>query len=188
MAPKNKFTKEEIIDAAFDIAKVDGLGAITVRKVAQKLNSSIAPIYVNFKDIDELIQEVMKKTFVISKQLLAQQNTGQPFRDIGRASLQFAKEYSVLYRELVLSNNPHMKYENNDINLLMGQMAKDPMLEGFTTEELSTILFKMQVFQTGLSVMVANGLLPRELSDDMVVGILESAAEDVISATRFRKN
>ena len=87
-----------------------------------------------------------------------------------------------------MSNNPHMKYENNDINLLMGQMAKDPMLEGFTTEELSTILFKMQVFQTGLSVMVANGLLPRELSDDMVVGILESAAEDVISATRFRKN
>ena len=47
MAPKNKFTKEEIINAAFDIAKVDGLGAITVRRVAQKLNSSIAPIYVN---------------------------------------------------------------------------------------------------------------------------------------------
>ena len=91
MAPKNKFTKEEIIDAAFDIAKVDGLGAITVRKVAQKLNSSIAPIYVNFKDIDELIQEVMKKTFVISKQLLAQQNTGQPFRDIGSSQSSICK-------------------------------------------------------------------------------------------------
>ena len=70
MAPKNKFTKEEIIDAAFDIAKVDGLGAITVRKVAQKLNSSIAPIYVNFNDIDELIQEVVKKAFDISRELI----------------------------------------------------------------------------------------------------------------------
>lgn len=188
MAPKNKFTKQEIIDAAFDIAKVDGLGAITVRKVAQKLDSSIAPIYVNFNDIDELIQEVVKKAFDISRELLEQQNSGQPFRDIGIASLRFAKEYSVLYRELVMNDNPHMKYESNDIHLVMEQMAKDPLLEGFTNEELSTILFKMQVFQTGLSVMIANGLLPNGFSDEMVIGLLDSTAEDVISAARYRKN
>lgn len=188
MGPKKKFTKEEIINAAFDIAKVEGLDAITVRKVAQKLNSSIAPIYVNFNDMDELIQEVVMKAFDVSKKILEQQNSGQPFRDIGRASLQFAKEYSVLYRDLIMSNNPHMKYESNDIDLVMEQMAKDPMLEGFSNEELTTILFKMQVFQTGLSVMAANGLLPNELSDEMVIGLLESAAEDVISATRLRKD
>ena len=45
----------------------------------------------------------------------------------------------------------------------------------------------MQVFQTGLSVMIANGLLPNEFSDEMVIGLLDSTAEDVISATRFRK-
>lgn len=187
MAPKNKFTKQAIIDAAFDIAKVDGLGAITVRRVAQQLNSSIAPIYVNFTDMDELIQEVVKKAFDISRELLAKQNSGQPFRDIGIASLQFAKEYSVLYRELIMNDNPHMKYESNDINLMMEQMAKDPILEGFSNEEISTIFFKMQVFQTGLSVMVANGLLPAAFNDEMVIGLLDSTAEDVISAARFRK-
>ena len=45
----------------------------------------------------------------------------------------------------------------------------------------------MQVFQTGLSVMVANGLLPNEFSDEMVIGLLDSTAEDVISAARSRK-
>jgi len=188
MAPKNKFTKEEIINAAFDIAKVEGLDAITVRKVAQKLNSSIAPIYVNFNDMDELIQEVVRKAFDVANEILEQQNSGQPFRDIGIASLRFAKEYSVLYRDLIMSNNPHMKYENKDIDLVMEQMAKDPVLEGFSSEELTTILFKMQVFQTGLSVMAANGLLPNELSDENVIGLLESTAEDVISATRLRKD
>ena len=188
MAPKNKFTKEEIINAAFDIAKVEGLDAITVRKVAQKLNSSIAPIYVNFNDMDELIQEVVRKAFDVANEILEQQNSGQPFRDIGIASLRFAKEYSVLYRDLIMSNNPHMKYENKDIDLVMEQIATDPVLEGFSSEELTTILFRMQVFQTGLSVMAANGLLPNELSDEHVIGLFESAAEDLISATRLRKD
>lgn len=61
MAPKQKFTKQEIIIAAFDLAKDKGLDSITIRNVAQKLGSSIAPIYVNFNNIDELIQEVVKK-------------------------------------------------------------------------------------------------------------------------------
>ena len=61
-----------------------------------------------------------------------------------------------------MNNNPHMTYESNDIDLMLEQMAKDPTLEGFSNEEITTIFFKMQVFQTGLLVMVANGLLPSE--------------------------
>lgn len=69
MAPKTKFKKEQIVDAAFEIARTEGLEGITIRKVAERLGSSIAPIYVNFKDVDELIQAVIRKTFTISKQL-----------------------------------------------------------------------------------------------------------------------
>ncbi len=61
MAPKSKFKKDQIIDAAFEIARTEGIDRITIRKVAEKLGSSIAPIYVNFKEVDELIQEVIKK-------------------------------------------------------------------------------------------------------------------------------
>ncbi|MFK4997460.1 TetR/AcrR family transcriptional regulator [Bacillus sp. N9] len=61
MPPKKKFSKEQIIDAAFEIAKEEGVSNITIRKVANQLGSSIAPIYVNFKDVDELIYEVIKK-------------------------------------------------------------------------------------------------------------------------------
>lgn len=50
MAPKKKFTKDQIIDAAFEIARTEGIEFITIRKVAEKLGGSIAPIYVNFKE------------------------------------------------------------------------------------------------------------------------------------------
>ena len=66
MPPKPKFSKQEIVNAAFDIAKNEGLDAITIRKVAHKLGSSIAPIYVNFDNVEQLVQAVVTKTFDIA--------------------------------------------------------------------------------------------------------------------------
>ncbi|MCG8482411.1 MAG: TetR/AcrR family transcriptional regulator, partial [Clostridia bacterium] len=125
MGPKTKFSKEQIIDIAFEIAKKDGIDNITIRKVAEKLGSSIAPIYVNFKSINELTQAVLSKIFSISKKMLWEQNTLNPFRDMGIASLRFAKEYPVLFRDLVMKNNCHMKDYNQVMDtILIKQMKK----------------------------------------------------------------
>lgn len=188
MPPKTKFTKQQIIDAAFEIARMEGIDQISIRKVAAKLGSSIAPIYVNFKEVDELIQEVISKTHQVSRTLLMEQNTGNPFHDIGVASLRFAKEYSVLYRDLVMKDNHHTKDDTNDLGILIDLMKQDPELKGFNDVELQDILFKMRIFQTGLSVMVANRLLPDHLQDDEIVEILDRTAMDIVAAARMRQN
>lgn len=190
MPPKKKFSKEQIVDAAFQIARTEGIDKITIRKVADKLGSSIAPIYVNFNDVDELLRDVVKKIFDVSQQILLEQDSGNPFRDIGIASLRFAKEYSVLFRDLVLKQNEYMEdYDEDRGNDLVAHMKKDPDLEGFTDEELWNILLKMKIFQTGLSVMVANQSLPEGFNDEeKMIDILDSVARDLISAERLRKN
>ncbi|WP_025027856.1 TetR/AcrR family transcriptional regulator [Caldalkalibacillus mannanilyticus] len=182
MPPKNKFTKEQIIDAAFDIARHDGIDSITIRKVAEKMGSSIAPIYVNFTHLDELKKEVVKKTFAVSHQLLAETNTGDPFHDIGVVSLRFAKEYSVLFRDLVLVKNQYVPDFQEDTDKLIELMRKDENLTGFSTEELQDLLFKMRVFQLGLSAMVANGLLSEEYTEERLINILDQMATDIILA------
>ncbi|MGN7381368.1 MULTISPECIES: TetR/AcrR family transcriptional regulator [unclassified Paenibacillus] len=187
MAPKKKFSRQDIIDAAFEIARDEGLDGITIRKVAQRLGSSIAPIYVNFSEVEELTEAVVQKALDVSRQLIMERQTELRFRDIGMASLQFAKEYSLLYRDLVMKNNSHMKYNDVAVREVVELMKTDPDLGGFSTEELKGILLKMQIFQTGLSVMVANGLLPADFDDDRIMEMLDSAAEDVITAARLRQ-
>ncbi|MBS4202173.1 TetR/AcrR family transcriptional regulator [Bacillus sp. FJAT-49732] len=188
MAPKKKFSKEQIIDAAFEIAKKEGMETISIRKVAEKLGSSIAPIYVNFSDVDELKKEVMKKIIELSNQLLSEQNSGHPFRDIGVASLRFASEYSVLFRDLVMKQTEYMENYDEDIGHGLVELMKgDSNLEGFSEEELMTIFFKMRVFTVGLSVMVANGLLPKEFSEERGIELLNSTATDVITSARLSK-
>ncbi|QUH27303.1 TetR/AcrR family transcriptional regulator [Serpentinicella alkaliphila] len=188
MAPKKKFAKETITEAAFEIAKTEGLEGITIRKVAEKLGSSIAPIYVNFKDVDELIREVVKWIFRLTEEMLIEVSSGRPFYDIGVASLKFAKEYKVLFRDLIMRNNEYLKdYDDHTGQFLINEMKKDPMLDGFNDKELKEILFKMRVYQTGLSVMVANGLLPVEYSEEKLIKSLESTARDVITSMRYFK-
>lgn len=188
MGPKVKFTREQIIEAAFEIARTEGIDGITMRKVAEKMGSSVAPIYVNFKNVDELNEALMERIISISRQLLMEEDTGNPFGDMGNASLRFAMEYSVIFRDLVAKGDKHMQgYDEKMMPVLIEEMQKDPELEGFTVDELKTILLKMRVFQLGLSMMAANSLLPKEYKKQDVMDILSSAADDVILSAKLRK-
>lgn len=188
MAPKTKFTKQDIVLAAFDIAKTDGIESITIRKVAERLGSSIAPIYVNFNDVQELLQQVVERAFHVARGMIMEQQSGQPFRDIGMASLRFAKEYPVLYRDLMMKDNPHMKNTPEQLDEVIGLMRQDPELAGFSDQELQSILLNMQVFQTGLCVMVANDLFTKNVDDEQMMNMMDEAAEAFIRAAHARKH
>ncbi|HHT49598.1 MAG TPA: TetR/AcrR family transcriptional regulator [Firmicutes bacterium] len=188
MGPKVKFTKEQIIDTAFKIAQTEGIDSITMRKIAEKMGSSVAPIYVNFKNVDELKEALMERIISVSRQILKEESTGNPFHDIGIASLRFAVEYSVIFRDLVIKSGKYMQgYDEKMMPALIEEMQKDPALNGFTVEELKTILLKMRIFQVGLSVLAANSLLPKEYTNQDMIDILSSTADDVIMSAKMRR-
>lgn len=188
MPPKSKFSKEQILEAAFDIAKEEGISGISIRKVAERLGSSIAPIYVNFKDIEELREAVTEKVYEISKGLIAKQDTGEPFLNVGVASVKFAREYSVIFRELVLQDKGYiLEYEGKLDNIILQEMKKDTELKDFSMEELKSILLKMKTFHIGLTVMAANEAITLELTEEKVIELLVEAAIDVVNGAKLRR-
>lgn len=187
MPPRTKFSKEAIIDAAFEIAKTEGIDSITVRKVADKLGSSIAPIYVNFTEVDELKQAVVVKLHDIAQQMLRTQYSTDPFLDIGIASIKLAREYSVLFKDLIMNSNRYLPSVQPSSTNIVKQMQESTNLSGFSEEELAGIMFKMQVFQLGLSVMDVNGMLPENFDEEVIIRLLESAGKDFIMAARIHK-
>ena len=159
-----------------------------MRKIAEKMGSSVAPIYVNFKNVDELKDALIEKIISISRRFIMEENTGNPFRDIGNASLRFATEYSVIFRDLVVISGRYMQgYDEKMMPVLIEEMQRDPELNGFTVDELKTILLKMRIFQLGLSMMAANGLLPKEFDKQDMMDILSSTADDVIMSAKLRR-
>lgn len=43
--PKQKITKDMVIDAAFELARNDGMEQVIVKNIAEKLGCSVQPIY-----------------------------------------------------------------------------------------------------------------------------------------------
>ena len=167
------------------IAKSEGIDSITMRKIAEKMGSSVA-LYVNFKN-DELNEALIEKIISISRQLLLEENTGN-LRDIGMLSLRFAMEYSVIFRDLVIKSGKYMEgYDEKMLPVLIEEMQKDPQLKSFTIDELKIILLKMRIFQLGLSIMAANSLLPKDYSKQDMIDILSGTADDVIMSAKIRK-
>ncbi|MGL4787742.1 MAG: TetR/AcrR family transcriptional regulator, partial [Cetobacterium sp.] len=61
MGRKPNFTREEILNSAFEILNNESLKDVTARNIAKKLGVSTIAIYSAFKSMDELKNELAKK-------------------------------------------------------------------------------------------------------------------------------
>ncbi len=186
MPPKTKFDKETIVEAAFNIAKEEGFAGITSRSVAKRLRCSVAPIYINFGTIDDLIKAVVERVFALLDELLKKQEGSDLFENIGKASLVFAREYPVLFRELVMQKNPYVASYETFQDSMIEALAEDENMRGLTYDERKCLILKMRIFQTGLSVMVANGHLPSWLDDQAAEALLMETGEDLLRIQQIK--
>ena len=60
MPPKVKFTKEEIVQAALEVARVKGAAEVTTRDIAAQLGVSTRPIFTWFRSMDEVRAEIRR--------------------------------------------------------------------------------------------------------------------------------
>ena len=42
--PKQRITREMVVDTAFDVARREGIGQVLVKRIAQELGCSVQPI------------------------------------------------------------------------------------------------------------------------------------------------
>ena len=104
MPPKAKFTREEIIAAAFEIARTDGLEKITARELGKRLESSARPIFTVFQNMDEVKAEVISRSKELYRQYVAGGLQQEPaFKGVGMAYITFAIEEPKLFQLLFMS-------------------------------------------------------------------------------------
>ena len=97
--PKQRITKEMVIDAAFQIAQSEGAEAVLVKRIAETLGCSVQPIYSYCKNMEELRDEVARRAGAYIREAAAARVDPQDmFRSTGRAYVQLAREEPHLFR------------------------------------------------------------------------------------------
>lgn len=185
MPRESTFTKDEIVQAAFEVFAREGMAAISARRVALQLNCSTAPVYTAFGSMNDLKNMLLARALELLLAFTQRNYTHNIFLNIGVGMLEFAKQYRLIYRTLFLEDNTyeHILKEYNRQNLL--QMKKEMHLGLFSDEELKSILFKLTVYTHGLAALICADMLEHS-SLKQLIETLHDVGENIIGATAHR--
>lgn len=104
MAPRNKFTRDELVAAAERVVRQKGAEALTAKAIADELHISTRPIFTCFGSMDEVRREVRAAAEALYDRYTAEGFRQRvPFFGFGMQYIRFAKEEPDLYRLLFLS-------------------------------------------------------------------------------------
>ena len=107
MPPKCKFTREEIIQAALEIARNEGVASITARALGAELGSSPKPIFSVFENMEEVqaeVQKAAKALYAEYVQIGLHQELA--FKGVGTQYILFAIKEPKLFQLLFMSEQP----------------------------------------------------------------------------------
>lgn len=106
MPPKVKFSRDKIIAAATEVVRAAGMPALTARALSEKLNCSVAPIFSEFENMDELRTEVVRQAKLIYDGYIEEglKQRPFPFKGAGLKYIEFAKNEPNLFRVLFMSD------------------------------------------------------------------------------------
>lgn len=107
MPPKAKFTKKEIVDAALQIYREEGMESLTARNLGKRLGSSSCPIFTVFSGMEEVQNAMVDAAKAIYKSYVDRGLTqNMPFRSVGEEYVHFAMDEPQLFRLLFMHEMP----------------------------------------------------------------------------------
>ncbi len=104
MPPRAKFTKEQIVDAALQILREDGVEKLTARNLGKKLGSSACPIFTVFDSMEDVERAVVESAKAIYRGYVEEGLREElPFRGVGGMYIRFASNEPKLFQLLFMS-------------------------------------------------------------------------------------
>lgn len=167
--PKQKITKEMVVNAAFELARANGTENITVKNIAEKLSCSVQPIYTYCENMDSLRYEVGEKAKEYVHRYAADHIDSEDiFRSTGQAYVRLAKEEPNIFRLFIL----HQRKGISSLSDLYGSETNPDIAEKISEqlkisrEKAKQLHLNMLIFTIGLGTIFSvtePGISPEEI-------------------------
>ena len=158
MPPKAKFTRQEIVDAAVDIARRAPLETITAQELASVLGTSTRPVFTYFHTLEEVRAAVVEEAGRIYGRYVERGlSMNPPFKGYGMETIRFAREEPNLFRLLFLRRRgpaefPPTEKHNADIR----RAIKDTF--SLTDAEADELHRHLGIYVHGLCTLIITGV------------------------------
>ena len=182
MPPKVKFTREQIITAALNVTRKDGIVGLTARGLAAELGSSAKPIFGLFQNMEEVQKEVIVAANALYQSYISRGMTEgkyPPYKASGIAYIQFAKEEKELFNLLFMRDRTGEKIEENReeirpmLNIIMKKL-------GISEDEACVFHLELWLYVHGIATMIATNYL------DWDIEFISNALTDAFEGLKYR--
>lgn len=154
--PKQRITKNMVVEAAFKIARQSGMEKVLVKSIADELGCSVQPIYSYCKNMDGLRENVGNKARgFIQEFIISHIDRNDLFRSTGRAYIQLAKEEPHILKIFILQERRNISslkdiYEAETNPQMAQVIAKDLNISIETARQLH---LNMLIYTIGLGTI-----------------------------------
>ena len=163
MAPRNKFSRDEMIEKAVQVVRKQGIGALTAKSLANELGVSTQPVFTCFHTIEEVRREVVNAAKILYDDYVKEGVCSDiPFLGFGMHYIRFAKEEPELYRLLFLSTdqsegNSAFEEMNASLELVTDSMQETYHIDAKTAERYFR---DMWLVAHSLATLIVTGSCP----------------------------
>lgn len=176
MPRKFMFTREEVLAAALDLVREQGIAAVTARGLGEKLGSSSKPIFSLFDNMEDVLSAVMKAANKLYQNYLKEDMTSgkyPPYKASGMAYIRFAKEEKELFKLLFMRDRSHENTDNKEENQQLLELIQQNL--GINEEEAYLFHLEMWIYVHGMATMLATSYL--ELDEAFISKVLTDGYE-----------
>lgn len=158
-ARKAQFSREEIVETAFEMVRTDGWSGLSVPAVAKAINCSTMPIYSHFKNVRELEDAVYLKAMDYLLEFMSVKRSGDKWLDHALSYLKFASEEGPLFRCLFDGRNPELQSESLQRwrDATAEQLLDYPLFTGLSEEQVRMIRYSRFMLVHGIASGIVNG-------------------------------
>jgi len=153
MPAKTKISREDIIDAAFEIVRKGGWAKLSARSITKTLKSSTMPIYHQFTSMEMIEEEVVKKAVALQAEYSSVPLTDVSALNNGIGYVLFAWEephlFAAIYDEKHISMN--IQYSDALFDAHVEELARNPRMAGLSRDQLRYFQFLAWVFVQGIA-------------------------------------
>lgn len=178
MPPKARFTKEMILDAAFEIVRNDGWSGLSARNIARRLNASVGPIYTLMQSMGNLEKSLVGKAYELLREFMLTPRTEDQILNMGLGYIAFARDESALFRCFLDPKYSALRkpYSEQLWRLLSQDITKDDRYAGLMPKQIEQHRKRMIVFVYGLAVLINTGFAPAEMDNEKVAALLQETS------------
>lgn len=160
MPPKTRYNIADIVDAAFRVARREGMEKLTARTVAAELDASTMPIYSCGKTMAEIEAEVVKRAWEVLRVYQDEPRSSDTYLDMGLGYVLFARNERHLYKCIHSDKYSEVNIVQAEANFQrsLERLTDYPLLAGVPEEIKENILIQGWIYSHGFADLMLNSL------------------------------